>query len=86
VVAGRARALDRRETFKVPPARVGVFSERITFYPKGIEVKGSGTTVYAWFVWDKVPQRVRAEVVQTQLQGSLRLVAHVFQRWRSREY
>lgn len=38
---------------RVPPARVWVFSERITFYPKGAEVKGSGTTAYAWFVWDK---------------------------------
>jgi hypothetical protein len=36
-----------------PPARVWVFSERITFYPKGVEMKGSGTTAYAWFVWDK---------------------------------
>ncbi|MBB2203924.1 hypothetical protein [Gluconacetobacter takamatsuzukensis] len=38
---------------KVPPARVWVFSERITFYPEGAEQKGSGTTAYAWFVWDK---------------------------------
>jgi hypothetical protein len=38
---------------KHPPARVWVFSERITFYPAGAEVKGSGTTAYAWFVWDK---------------------------------
>jgi hypothetical protein len=36
-----------------PPSRVWVFSERITFYPKGAEVRGSGTTAYAWFVWDK---------------------------------
>lgn len=36
-----------------PPARVWVFSERITFYPKDAVVKGSGTTAYAWFVWDK---------------------------------
>ena len=36
-----------------PPARVWVFSERITFYPKGATVAGSGTTAYAWFVWDK---------------------------------
>lgn len=36
-----------------PPSRVWVFSERITFYPEGAEVKGSGTTAYAWFVWDK---------------------------------
>jgi hypothetical protein len=36
-----------------PPSRVWVFSERITFYPKGVKVTGSGTTAYAWFVWDK---------------------------------
>lgn len=35
-----------------PPSRVWVFSERITFYPKFAERKGSGTTAYAWFVWD----------------------------------
>ena len=38
---------------KHPPARVWVFSERITFYPKGAKMAGSGTTAYAWFVWDK---------------------------------
>ncbi len=36
-----------------PPSRVWVFSERITFYPAGAKQKGSGTTAYAWFVWDK---------------------------------
>ena len=36
-----------------PPSRVWVFSERITFYPKGIKATGSGTTAYAWYVWDK---------------------------------
>lgn len=36
-----------------PPTRVWVFSERITFYPAGSVQKGSGTTAYAWFVWDK---------------------------------
>ncbi len=38
---------------KAPPSKVWVFSERITFYPKGVQRKGSGTTAYAWFVWDK---------------------------------
>lgn len=38
---------------KSPPSRVWVFSERITFYMKGAEQAGSGTTAYAWFVWDK---------------------------------
>lgn len=37
----------------VPPTRVWVFSERITFYPAGAEIKGSGTTAYAWFVWER---------------------------------
>jgi hypothetical protein len=36
-----------------PPSRVWVFSERITFYPSGAVQKGTGTTAYAWFVWDK---------------------------------
>ncbi len=36
-----------------PPSRVWVFSERITFYPSGAIQKGTGTTAYAWFVWDK---------------------------------
>ena len=38
---------------QAPPTRVWVFSERITFYPAGVVQKGSGTTAYAWFVWDK---------------------------------
>lgn len=38
---------------KTAPSRVWVFSERITFYPKNAVRKGSGTTAYAWFVWDK---------------------------------
>jgi len=40
-----------------PPTKVWVFSERITFYPKGAVRKGSGTTAYAWFVWDKSQMR-----------------------------
>lgn len=47
--ANRANTIFAKE----PPSRVWVFSERITFYPKGIDPKGSGTTAYAWFVWDK---------------------------------
>lgn len=43
---------------KTPPSRVWVFSERITFYPANVEATGSGTTAYAWFVWDKhAPKR-----------------------------
>ncbi|HUZ33725.1 MAG TPA: hypothetical protein VMV19_16720 [Xanthobacteraceae bacterium] len=38
---------------RLPPSRVWVFSERITFYPSGVEPKGTGTTAYAWFIWDK---------------------------------
>ena len=45
----------RKTIFSVcPPSTVWVFSERITFYPKGAVRKGSGTTAYAWFVWDKI--------------------------------
>lgn len=47
--ANRARTIFRT----CPPSRVWVFSERITFYPPGVERKGTGTTAYAWFVWDK---------------------------------
>ena len=47
--AGRQRTIFS----EAPPSRVWVFSERITFYPAGAVQKGSGTTAYAWFVWDK---------------------------------
>jgi hypothetical protein len=47
--ANRARTIFSEH----PPSRVCVFSERITFYPAGAMVKGTGTTAYAWFVWDK---------------------------------
>ena len=43
----------RRIFTEAPPSRVWVFSERITFYPAGAIQKGTGTTAYAWFVWDK---------------------------------
>jgi hypothetical protein len=42
---------------KYPPNRVWVFSERITFYPAGATQKGTGTTAYAWFVWDNDASR-----------------------------
>lgn len=38
---------------KYPPARILVFSERITFYPEGLQTAGSGTIAYGWFVWEK---------------------------------
>lgn len=47
--ANRANTIFR----STPPSRVWVFSERITFYPAGKVAAGSGTTAYAWFVWDK---------------------------------
>jgi hypothetical protein len=47
--AGRQRTIFT----DAPPSRVWVFSERITFYPNGAVQKGSGTTAYAWFVWDR---------------------------------
>jgi hypothetical protein len=42
---------------KSPPSRVWIFSERITFYPANAVKKGSGTTAYAWLVWDKSASR-----------------------------
>lgn len=36
-----------------PPTKVLVFSERLTLYVPGAEIKGGGTTSYSWFVWDK---------------------------------
>lgn len=48
--ATRAQTIFHRR----PPARVWVFSQRITFYSNGVKTGGSGTTAYAWFVWDKV--------------------------------
>jgi hypothetical protein len=47
---------------KTPPTRVWVFSERITFYPAGALVKGTGTTAYAWFVWDKMSEDRKTEL------------------------
>lgn len=47
--AHRARTIFR----KSPPTRVWVFSERITCYPAGAKQQGSGTTAYAWFVWEQ---------------------------------
>ena len=52
--ANRARTIFT----KCPPSRIWVFSERITFYPPGAKVKGTGTTAYAWFVWDKDAPRL----------------------------
>lgn len=37
---------------KQPPARVWVFSQRLTIWRGDEEPSGSGTTAYAWFVWD----------------------------------
>lgn len=47
--AGRQHSIFK----SAPPSKVWVFSERITFYPKNVVQKGSGTTAYAWFVWDR---------------------------------
>lgn len=34
-----------------PPARIYVFSKRLTIWRGDEEVAGSGTVAYAWFVW-----------------------------------
>lgn len=45
-----------------PPTRVWVFSERITFYPNGIQTAGTGTLAYGWFVWDKTSTKNKTEL------------------------
>ncbi|KAA3448859.1 hypothetical protein C7I87_19505 [Mesorhizobium sp. SARCC-RB16n] len=56
-----------------PPARVWVFSERITFYPAGAVQAGSGTTAYAWFVWDKTtPSKTELKWFQPGYKGKYR--------------
>jgi hypothetical protein len=35
-----------------PPAKVYVFSRRLTIWRGDEEVTGSGTTAYAWFIWE----------------------------------
>lgn len=39
---------------KTKPARVWVFSKRLTIWRGDEEKSGSGTTAYAWFVWEGV--------------------------------
>jgi hypothetical protein len=48
---------------KRPPSRIWIFSERITFYPAGAQVRGSGTTAYAWFVWDRKAEQGDSKTV-----------------------
>ena len=78
---GRSR---QNRIFNVtPPSRVWVFSERITFYPRDAEIKGSGTTAYAWFVWDKshtgptelkgLPLGYKGNTLRTSMPGDLLL-------------
>lgn len=38
---------------KTPPARVYVFSERLSLCKAGDVVKGGGTISYGWFVWER---------------------------------
>jgi hypothetical protein len=52
------------------PSRVWVFSERITFYLHEAIPKGSGTTAYAWFVWDKdAPSRTEMRWLEPGLRA-----------------
>ena len=37
---------------QIRPARVWVFSKRLTMYRDGEVTKGSGHIPFAWFVWD----------------------------------
>jgi hypothetical protein len=45
-----------------PPARMLVFSERLSMYPHGHPPADGGTTSYSWFVWDKSDASGRTEV------------------------
>ena len=46
--------VERRKLFdKCPPARVLVFTKRVTMWKAGIEPSGSGAMAFAWFVWDR---------------------------------
>ena len=48
---------------KKPPARVYVFSKRVTFMPETIKGNsGSGPTAYAWFVWDNTQKNKSPEI------------------------
>ena len=44
---------------KLRPARVWVFSKRLTLWRGDEERSGNGTTAYAWFVWDGVPDETK---------------------------
>jgi hypothetical protein len=35
------------------PNRMYTFSQRLSMYPAGQNIKSGGTTSYSWFVWDK---------------------------------
>ena len=50
-----SRALIDTAPFLSSPLQVAYlfFSERITFYLDRAVLKGTGTTAYAWFIWDK---------------------------------
>lgn len=54
----RASSIFRR----APPRRVWIFSERLSFYPPGVEARGNGPRAFAWFVWDKTDPRARPEL------------------------
>lgn len=45
-----------------PPTRVWVFSERITFYPNGVQTAGTGTLAYGWFIWDLSDPSTKTEL------------------------
>lgn len=60
-----------------PPSQVLVFSERLSLYPKGRAVKGSGTTSYAWFIWNK-----RDRTGETKVRWIAPGAKHVMEAWR----
>jgi hypothetical protein len=44
---------ERKELYdEYPPARVWVFSKRLTMFRRGEATDGTGMVAFAWFVWD----------------------------------
>ena len=64
----RTAFLESRKRFEMfyrnrPPCTVLVFSERLSMYPKGYEVKGGGTTSYSWFIWDNESENNETKIM-----------------------
>jgi hypothetical protein len=54
-----------------PPTKVLIFTERLSMYPKGYEVKGGGTTAYGWFIWD-IDEYVKDQTILEWIEPGLK--------------